>query len=167
MYQRYPGQDQSPEPAQERALASAPQSVIRAARVMYVGAAASVIGIVIDLLQRHSIRNAIVKHNPSLTASKVTTTYHAELVILVVAGLIAAGLWIWMARANLAGKSWARIVSTVLFAIETISVISSATVVAGGGATRVYAIVVWVIGLVAIVLLWQRSSSAYFRATPR
>jgi hypothetical protein len=39
--------------------------------------------------------------------------------------------------------------------------------VQGGGLARFYGFVVWVIGLVAIILLWQRSSSDYFRSPPR
>jgi hypothetical protein len=35
---------------------------------------------------------------------------------------------------------------------------------ADGGVSRIFGILVWVVGLVAIVLLWQRSSSDYFRA---
>ena len=32
-------------------------------------------------------------------------------------------------------------------------------------ATRIYAVVVWLIGLTAVVLLWRRSSSAFFGET--
>jgi hypothetical protein len=94
---------------------------------------------------------------------------HVEVVVLVVVGLIAAGLWIWLARSCLAGKSWARIVSTVLFAISTIGVFVSigGGALTAGNATRIYGFVVWIIGLVAIVLLWQRASSDYFKGAAR
>jgi hypothetical protein len=75
MYQPYPGGDQSPQQYGQPggpALAT-PPPVTRAAQLMYVGAAASLIGV---------------------------------------------GLWIWMAQMNKAGKNWARITSTVFFAIE-------------------------------------------------
>jgi hypothetical protein len=65
-----------------------------------------------------------------------------------------------------AGKAWARVVSTVLFAIQTIDLAIGAAV-PGGGATRFYGLLVWVIGLVAIILLWQRPSTEYFRGAPR
>ena len=61
-----------------------------------------------------------------------------------------------------AGKSWARIVSTVLFAIDTLSVLAGA--VTSAGAARIYSILVWLIGLGAIIFLWQRSSTEYFKA---
>jgi len=158
---KYPGGAQAPEPT---TTTSAPQSVVRAAQVMYVGIAASLVGIVIDLLMRHSIRTAIVQHSPNLTPTKVSNAYHAELILLVVFGLIGAGLWLWMARSCLAGKNWARVTSTVFFGLDTVSLVLGASVVSGGGLTRLYGIVVWVIGLIAIILLWRRSSSEYFRA---
>jgi hypothetical protein len=164
MYQPYPGGAQSSEPVPSPA--NAPQSVARAARVMYVGILASLVGIVIDLLERHDIRTAILQHSSTMTAAKVNDTYHAELVLLVVFGLIGAGLWLWMARSCLAGKSWARVTSTVFFGLETLAVIINIAA-PGAGLTRLYGLIVWVIGLIAIVLLWQRSSSNYFRGAPR
>ena len=38
---------------------------------------------------------------------------------------------------------------------------------AGAGAGRFYGLLVWLIGLGAIILLWQRQSSAYFQGQPR
>jgi hypothetical protein len=165
MYQQYPGGPGSAEPA--AGPVSAPQSVIQAARVMYVGVAASVVGIVIDLLMRHTIQTAIIQHRGKMTTSQVNTAYHAELAVLVIFGLIGAGLWLWMARSCLAGKSWARVTSTVFFGIDTLFVLIGAAAVRGGGLTRLYGIIVWVIGLIAIILLWRRSSSDYFRGAPR
>ena len=133
---------------------------------MYVGVAASVVGIAIDLLMRHTIQTAIIQHRGKMTTSQVNTAYHAELAALVIFGLIGAGLWLWMARGCLAGKSWARITSTVFFAIATIDALAGAAM-ANGGSTRFYGFIVWIIGLVAIVFLWQRSSSDYFRRAPR
>jgi hypothetical protein len=49
-------------------------------------------------------------------------------------------------------------VSTVFFGIDTLSVLASLGVL-GGGLTRIYGLVVWVIGLIAVILLWQRPSS--------
>jgi hypothetical protein len=72
-----------------------------------------------------------------------------------------------MAQKCRAGKGWARVVSTVFFGIETLSVLAGAAGATGGGLTRVYGLVVWVIGLIAIIFLWQRSSSDYFRGAPR
>jgi hypothetical protein len=161
MYQPYPGGSQAPEPSRP----AAPTSVTRAVQAMYVGAAASLIGIIITILDRHAIRTAIVNNNHKLTSTQVSHDYHAALVVAIIGGLIGVGLWIWMAQMNKAGRNWARILSTVFFGIETIElVLGGAVPGGGGGAARFYGILVWVIGLVAVIFLWQRQSSEYFKA---
>jgi hypothetical protein len=172
MYQAYPGGSEPSGPSQVPGSPQtiAPPPVLRAVQLMYAGAAASLIGIIVDMTTLSATKSAIIKHNATLTATQVNNAEHFAIGLFIVGGLIAAGLWLWMARTNRAGKSWARIVSTVLFAIDTISVlvgIGGASSVSGGGPTRIYGILVWLIGLAAIVLLWQRASSDYFRSTPR
>jgi len=54
----------------------------------------------------------------------------------------------------------------VLFAIETITVLANFARLSGGGVSRFYGIIIWIVGLIAIVLLWQRQSSDYFRSAP-
>jgi hypothetical protein len=67
-----------------------------------------------------------------------------------------------MARANGKGKNWARILSSVLFAIETLSVLEAVrgpkTVVA-----LVFPVLTWLVGLGAIWLLWRPESGAFFK----
>ena len=165
MYQRYPGDAaQSREPSPP---ATVPQSVLRAVRVMYVGLAASLLGIVVDLTTLSAARSEILKRNPGYTAVQLNNAEHLEIGLFIAGGLIGAALWLWMAQSCRAGKSWARVVSTVFFGIDTLSVLVGATAVQGGGLSRIYGFVVWAIGLIAIILLWQRASSAYFRAAQR
>jgi hypothetical protein len=163
MYQPYPGGAQLPEPSSRPPI---PPSVTRAVQAMYVGAAASIIGIIIDMTTLSSTKAAIIRNNAKLTPAQVTNTEHFAIGLFIASGLIGAALWLWMAQSSKAGKGWARIVSSVLFGIDTLSVLGGAAAVASGGATRIYGIIVWLIGLVAIVMLWQRSSTAYFKATP-
>ena len=168
MYQPYPGESQSqtPEPTSRPPI---PQSITRAVQLMYAGAAASLIGIIIALTTLSSIKSQIISKNPTLTTTQVNNAEHVAIGILIASGLIGAALWLWMAQSSKAGKNWARIVSTVLFAIQTINVVAGAAAVASGGASRIYSIVIWLIGLGAIIFLWQRSSTEYFksRAAPR
>lgn len=165
MYQPYPGGTQMPEPSRP----PAPPSILRAVQIMYAGAVVSLIGIIVDLTTLSSTKSEIIKRDPSLTPTQVNNAEHVAIGIFIVTGLLGAALWLWMAQANKAGKGWARIVSTVLFAIDTINVAAGAVGggVTGGGAVRIYGLVVWLIGLAVIILLWQRPSSEYFRKTPR
>jgi hypothetical protein len=145
----------------------AAREVLRAVQVMYVGLAASLLGIVVDMTTLSATRSAILTRNPGYTASQLNNAEHLEIGLFIAGGLIGAALWLWMAQSCKAGKGWARVVSTVFFGIETISVLVGVVGVQGGGLTRIFGFVVWAIGLVAIILLWQRSSSDFFRSAPR
>jgi hypothetical protein len=163
MYQRFPDGTGSSEPAPVRDI---PQSVQRAVRVMYIGLAASLLGIVVDMTTLSSTRSEILSKNPTFTQAQLNSAEHLEIGLFIAGGLIGAALWLWMAQTCRAGKGWARVVSTVFFGIDTLSVIAgvAGAGTGGGGLARIYAVLVWVVGLVAIVFLWQRSSSDYFRA---
>jgi hypothetical protein len=135
---------------------------------MYVGLAASLIGIVVDMTTLSATRAQILKQNPDFTQSQVNSAEHLEIGLFIAGGLIGAALWLWMAQSCRAGKGWARVVSTVFFGIDTLSVVAGvAGSTGGGGLARIYGLVVWIIGLIAIILLWQRSSSDFFRRVPR
>jgi hypothetical protein len=165
MYQRYPGDDAQPQSREPSSPASAPpQSVLRAVKVMYVGLAASLIGVIVDMTTLSATRSAILKRNPGYTATQLNNAEHLQIGLFIAGGLIGAALWLWMAQSCRAGKGWARVVSTVFFGIDTLSVVVGTAAVQGGGLSRIYGILVWVIGLIAIIFLWQRSSSDYFRA---
>jgi hypothetical protein len=176
MYQPYPGGDQPPQQSgqfEAPAAVPIPQSVTRAVQVMYVGALASLIGIVVELLARHSLRTYIADHvtrnGKKLTAAQVNDTYHAELAVVLIVGLIGIALWLWMAQMNKRGRNWARVTSTVFFALDSIGAIGGLAggQFSGGTANRFYGLVVWIIGLAAIILLWQKSSTEYFKGAPR
>jgi hypothetical protein len=80
--------------------------------------------------------------------------------------VITVGLWLWMARANRAGNNWARIVASVLFGLNTIFLLLSfARPHASIGA--VLNLLIWLVGLGAIVLLWRRDSTGYIAAAQR
>ena len=63
------------------------------------------------------------------------------------------------------GKNWARITGTVLFVIATVDTFVGLSSPIAATA-RIWGIVVWLVGLTVIVFLWQRASTAFFKATP-
>lgn len=159
MYQPYPSGSQMPEPQRP----APPPPLLMAVRLMYVGAGLSAIGIVLTLVTISSLKAAILKKHPLYTTSQVHSLQTAAVGSVVVGGLIAIGLWILMARANGAGKSWARIVASVLFAINTLDLLASAVQV-HAAASLAFGALVWLAGLGATVLLWRRESGQYFAA---
>ena len=144
-----------------------PKSVQNAVKLMYVGAGLSVVGLVVGLTAISSLKQAIKTaaanaHKP-LTASQLHTAEIAGVGFIILTGLIGVGLWLWMARMNQAGRTWARIVASVLFALNTLSVLTSIAR-PSAGVTRIFGLLVWLVGLGAIAMLWQRDSSQYFTA---
>lgn len=164
-YQPYPtGGAAEPEPQRP----APPTPVLQAVKLMYAGAIVSAISLIITLVTVGSLKTAIHNADPSLSASKLHSAEVAAVAVAIIFGLIGIGLWLWMAYANKAGKNWARITATVFFGLDTLSVLTSFRQ-AEPVLSRLISILIWLIGLGAIVLLYQRESSAYFSAskTPR
>jgi hypothetical protein len=161
VYQPYPGSTQMPEASRP----PAPKSVLNAVKFMYAGAASSLIGIVVDIATLSGTKRAIEKKNPALSISQVNTREHALLVGFIIAGVIGVAVWLWLARSCLGGKNWARITGTVLFAIATIDLLVGFGI-SVAGVVHIYGLLVWLIGLCAVIFLWRRDSSAYFKPTP-
>ena len=157
MYQPYPSAGQAPEPAR----AEPPPSVVMAVRLMYAGAVVSAVSLVVGLAPVGSLRTALHKSDPSLTPAQLHNLQTIVVVGSVAIGLISIGLWVWMALMNKAGKSWARIVATVLFGLDTIFLLLGVAR-AGAAAGTLVSILTWLIGLGAVVYLWRKDASAYF-----
>ena len=158
MYQPYPTSSQMPELGKP----VIPPQVRHAITAMYVGAAATVAGIVIEILTVNATKTAIEKRSPHLSASQLNSTQHALVIGSVVSGLIAVAAWLVVARACKNGSNWARITGTVLFVLATVDTIGSA-ISPVAGLVKAWWPVIWLAGLVAVILLWQRPSTDFFK----
>jgi hypothetical protein len=140
----------------------APKPVLQAVKLMYAGAAISTVSLIISLADIGGIKTAIKKAHPSYSASQISGDQRFIIGLAVVSGLLGIGLWLWMARANNDGKSWARILSTVLFGLATLDLIGvfSEPQTAIG---LVFPVLTWLVGLGAIWLLWRPDSTAFFK----
>ena len=158
MVQRYPSSGNSVEP--ERL--PAPPSVVNAVKLMYVGAAVSTVSLIISLADISGTKAAIIKAKPSLTATQVNQLNTFIISLAIVSGLVGVALWLWMARANNQGRSWARVLSTVLFCLATLDLVG----VFGEPKTvlgLIFPVLTWLVGLGAVWLLWRKESSAFFK----
>jgi hypothetical protein len=157
-YQPYPTGAEMPKAARP----PVPAQVTNAVRAMYAGAAASLVGIVIELLTISATKAAVEKRHPHFTASQVDHTGHALVIGIVVGGVIAVAVWVVIARACRNGSNTARIIGTVLFALATVDLIVGSRVTLAA-ADKIWGLVVWVAGLTAVIFLWQRASTAFFK----
>ena len=158
MYQPYPTSSQMPELGQP----SVPAQVKHAVTALYIGAAATVVGVVIEILTVNATKTAIENKSHHLTASQLNTTEHALIIGSVVSGLIAVAAWLVIARACKNGHNWARVAGTVLFGLATVDTIGSA-ISPVAGPVKAWWPVIWLAGLVAVIFLWQRASTAFFK----
>ena len=166
MYQPYPSSGQPVEPLRP----PAPAPVMTAVKLMYAGAAATAVYLIIllaivigDIKAVHASWNG----HPLATAPAIT--------LGIVPALVVIALWLWMARANRQGRNGARILSTVLSGLATLQLIKLISDLqqpvshAGFGATALnYGVTVlfaavWLVGAAAVWLLWRPASSAFFK----
>ena len=141
---------------------SVPAQVKHAVTAMYIGAAATVAGVIIEILTVNATKTAIEKRSHHLTASQLNTTEHALIIGSIVSGLIAVAAWLVIARACKNGHNWARVAGKVLFVLATIDTIGSA-ISPVAGPVKAWWPVIWLAGLVAVIFLWQRASTAFFK----
>jgi hypothetical protein len=141
---------------------AAPLAIRNAAKVMYAGAAASAVHFVIALVTAGPTKTAIQHKHPQLSASALTTVTDVTVIAGAVVALIGVTAFIWIARACLAGKNWARVTATVLAALGLLSAVYEPST---GRATAdlILTFVIAAIGVVTVAMMWLRSSNAYFR----
>jgi hypothetical protein len=163
MYQPYPT---SPSPEPQQPGIGQPRSVRIAVRLMYVGAALDAVGVILGLATIGTLKSAIAKRFPSYTPTQIHGAEVIGIVSTVAIGLIAIGLWVWMAWANGRGKSWARVVAAVLFGINTVNLLLSLARVHVGGAA-ILGILVWLVGLGAIFLIFSKESAPFYQQQSR
>ena len=161
MVQRYPSSGKLVEPERP----PAPQAVLNAVKLMYLGAAISTASVIASLADIGAIKPALRREFPHDTAAQIDQAFKSLLIVAIISAGVGIGLWLWMARANGQGKNWARITSTVLFAIETLTLVESLrgphTVIA-----LVFPVLTWLVGLGAVWLLWRPESNAFFKPGP-
>jgi hypothetical protein len=155
-----------------------PQTVQRAHYCILAGGALAILGIVATVTQTSAIRSVLETSDLNADQSTINSLVTATLVFTCVLGLVEVGLWVWMAFATKAGKNWARVLSTVFFGLSAASTLvdtviyfadsssSSTTSTFASADTTLGEVAAWLeflAGLAAIILLWNKQSSPYFK----
>jgi hypothetical protein len=84
--------------------------------------------------------------------------------ILLIHGVIGTALWLWLAGETKRGRRRARAWATAIFCLATVSGISVGARAPSTGPTQALSGIEWVIGLCAVILLWNRPSQSYYAA---
>ena len=141
-----------------------PASILTAVKLMYVGAALSAISFLASLLTQDSVRESALEGDPTLTESELDAIVTIGIVIGVFVGLIGVLLWVWMAETNRRGKSWARIVATVLGALNIVFTLIGLFLGQSSGLVVVFSLISAVLAAVILYLLYRPESNVYYEA---
>jgi serine/threonine protein kinase len=150
------GYPQAYQPGSRGAIYSLPASMATAVRLMYAGAAYSLIYAIGFV----AVVSGYIKNHPGSTEAH--TGLGGYVVATVVLSLVEIALWLGIARACKNRRNGARITGTVLFSIHTLGAIGVLGH-SGFALAKVLTVISWLIACGAVVFLWQRSSSEYFR----
>jgi hypothetical protein len=166
---------QAPQPDPLARYTAAPQnpwrptSVVTAVWLMYGGAVLTVLGMFIDLVVISHLRTAYLADHPLLDQTginRINSLAGAGDLAVIIGCVIGASLWLTLAVAANRGHGWTRVVGTVLFGIDTLVFI--ATIGRPGiSAIKTIHTLIWLVGLVTVVMLWQRQASQFFAGRRR
>jgi hypothetical protein len=145
-----------------------PGSVRRAVRLMlWGGAVTAVLGVFLVIATIADKNLLLDSTGKKLSGSQLTGSVVYEIVIY----LLLVTVWVVMARMNRAGRGFARWIASTLAAISTFDTFRTVNSLKGGQTLNVIDIVViagtivtWLIGVLAVAMLWRSESSEYFRA---
>jgi hypothetical protein len=144
-----------------------PVTMRKAVRFMLAGAAITAVFALFEVIATIVDKNSIDINGKPPTSSQLAV----GVIILIISYAIYIMLWLLMARFNRAGMKWARIVSSVLFAISTWQLYETVDSLHGGLVITaadiiyiVFTVGAWVAGMGAIAMLWRADSTAYFNA---
>ena len=179
-YPKYPGEGSSdggspppgaappPPPGAPQQVPQRPGSLTTAVRLMQLGAALSVLSVIVSLFTLDSIKETIAEvmrdADPNVSQTSIDAAYSVSVVSAVVGGIIGAGLWLWMAGKNGQGRSWARVVATVLGGLGLLSALVSFASPAMTGVTASLGVLNLILAVVILVLLWKKESTEYYNA---
>jgi hypothetical protein len=136
-------------------LPRSPRTVWAAVRLMYAGAAVTALSLVASIIALPFVHG---QRAAGLRLLGRSQPLPVAITVGIMGGFALIALWVWMARANGQGRNWARIVSTLLVGLATLQLFSAKDV-----AQLVFALVTWLVGLVAVSLLWRPASNSFFK----
>jgi hypothetical protein len=145
--------------------APAARPLALAVKLMYAGAALTVVALALDLLTAGSQRGIVQQEyenahpGSQLSGLDLAVAVKVAVISLIIGASIRLLLWLWMAWKNGQGRRWARIVGTVFCVINLFSYTYLARETAGPQAIT---IIDMALGVVITVLMWLRSSSQYY-----
>lgn len=169
-FPRHPGTPAPPPPSSGPPLATAeqPQPIRTAVRLMWAGAAVSLVSLVYSVSTLGTLKDDIADgmrdSDSTVSQTAIDAAYGVAIGFALVVGAMGVLLWLWMAWKNGQGRTWARVVATVLGALNVISVLFTALGGNQAGLSSIFAVINLVLAVVILILLYRKESSAFYAA---
>jgi hypothetical protein len=145
-----------------------PRSITEAVRIMQFAGSLSLLEIARAFLTKSDLRAAFAgearAQGAAVGVADLDRIVTLSLTISVVWAVVSAAAWFTMARTTRRGSKWGRWGACVLMAVALGAFFGGLLPTAGLFA-RVFPVALLVLGVWALVLLWQRDSSAWIRFT--
>jgi serine/threonine protein kinase len=151
-----------------------PEVVLIAVRLMYAGFAATCAALVTSLIMLGKYARAATAWKDHAATAATLGLRHVALVdqakqsaqnqmagamvIAVVAAVLGLACWAVIAVASRRGRGWTRIASTVLIGLYTLVVLLVCVSTHNDPGARFTTLLVWAIGLAAVIPLWSRGA---------
>jgi hypothetical protein len=146
-------------------MSRSPRPVLNAVRLMCLGAVLELTVLVTVVVTLGSVRSAIVQ---DVSAAQWHTVMLTQIVPMEAGAPIVAGVWLGLACANGRGYDWARpafmALTGLLLAGLLISLGEGAALYAP--ADLIAMTVPWLVGLVAMVLIFSKAANPYYQQEP-
>jgi hypothetical protein len=142
-------------------MSRSPRPVRNAVRLMCAGAVLELAVLATVVVTLRSLRSGFIQ---SFTAAQWHTVLLTQIIPLLAAAPVGAGVWLWLAWANGRGYDWARPAFMALFGVLTVGLLLGL-----GEGTLLYApanliaaAVLWLVGLAAMLLIFSKTASPYY-----
>jgi hypothetical protein len=145
--------------------AQAPSTVRNAVLLMYIRAGLGVLGIIVVLATKNSLRNEIRDQHPEYDADKLDRLTHNAVHASVIIGIVFLVLYVLLAIQVARGRNWARIVTWVISALGVIGLLS--VLGESSAASKIIGVFSGLLAIGIIILLALAPSNEYFAAGPR
>ena len=177
-YPKYPGEGSSeggpppppPPPPGGAAppVTGQPGSIATAVKLMYAGAALSLLSVIASFFMLDTIKETIEESmreaDANVSQSTIDAAYSIGMASTVIVGIISVGLWLWMAWKNGQGRSWARIVATIFGGLNVLITLVGFTQPGMTAVSAIISAVTMVLAVIILILLWRKESSSYYEA---
>ena len=143
--------------------AEIPGAVRTASRLMYAGLAATVVALLVSLTAYGTYARAATydkKHYFLATEAAHQNQMAGLMAVAAFTDILGIACWIMLAIACRRGRGWTRVTASVLLGVYTVVML----LVLGGTdhGARFVSLLVWVLGLAAVIPLWTQQARAFF-----